>query len=266
MKRIDAFILFTNPEQGAGTVKELKQSHSIKQIFLLTPKGIEGGINGCINIPINNVQSSDTVKSIAQHSSADYTLIYLKPTLLHPGYFALERMMQIADDSGAGMVYSDYRAIIDGVKSNHPVISYQEGSLRDDFNFGSLLLYNTLALKEAAQKMSNKQYQYAGIYDLRLKVSVKHPLVHINEYLYSEIEEDTRASGEKIFDYVDPKNRERQVEMEQVCTDHLKEIGAWLPLLLSLLPLTEMIFPLKHRLLYSSETESGPYAMPLGRP
>ena len=76
--------------------------------------------------------------------------------------------------------------------------------------------------------MNEDEYKFAGLYDLRLKVSQKASLVHINEYLYSEIEDDTRKSGEKIFDYVDPKNRDRQIEMEQACTEHLKEIGGYL--------------------------------------
>ena len=107
-------------------------------------------------------------------------------------------------------------------------IDYQEGSLRDDFNFGSVLCYNTLALKKAVKRMKKETYQFAGLYDLRLKVSQKYPLVHINEYLYTEIENDTRVTGQKIFDYVDPKNRQLQLEMEQVCTQHLKDVGAWL--------------------------------------
>lgn len=228
MNRIDAFILFTDQVQGAKTVKKLQQSPLIGQVFLLTPEGVQGGVDGCQNIPIDGMQSSDTVRSIAQHATAHYTLIYMKSTLLQLGYFALERMVHIAEDSNAGMVYSDYRAVINGVNSDHPVISYQEGSLRDDFNFGSLLLYNTTALKEATHKMTDNHYRFAGLYDLRLKVSQRHPLVHINEYLYSEIEEDNRASGEKIFDYVDPRNRARQIEMEQTCTEHLKDVGAWL--------------------------------------
>ena len=148
--------------------------------------------------------------------------------MLKLGYFALERMVKIAGDTGAGMVYADYYAIANGEKKNHPVIDYQEGSLRDDFNFGSLLVYNAQALREAARRMQNQTYRFAGLYDLRLKVSQHHPIVHINEYLYTEIEEDTRASGQKIFDYVNPKNRDVQIEMEQACTQHLKDVGAYL--------------------------------------
>ena len=78
-------------------------------------------------------------------------------------------------------------------------------------------------LKEAASRMK-ADYTFAGLYDLRLKLSQKADLMHINEYLYSEVENDTRKSGEKIFDYVDPRNRNRQIEMEQACTEHLKSV------------------------------------------
>ncbi len=228
MKKINAFILFTEPEQAKKTVEELRQSESIDKIYLLTPENNKETIRGCRNIAIDTLHSSATVKKIAQKSNADYTLIYHKPTVLRPGYFALERMTRIAEDTQAGMVYGDYYAISNGVKTNHPVIGYQEGSLRDDFNFGSLLLYNAKALKKASRRMKSENYTFAGLYDLRLKVSQKNPLVHINEYLYTEIEEDTRASGQKLFDYVDPKNRQVQLEMEQACTQHLKDLGAWL--------------------------------------
>jgi hypothetical protein len=228
MKKINAFILFTEPDQARKTVEELRQSESIDKIYLLTPEDSRETIKGCKNIAIDTLQSSSTVKKIAQKSNTDYTLIYQKPTVLKPGYFALERMNRIADDAQAGMVYADSYTISNGAKSNHPVIDYQEGSLRDDFDFGSLLLYNAKALKKAARQMKAGAYKYAGLYDLRLKVSQKNPLVHINEYLYTMMEEDTRASGQKIFDYVDPKNRQVQLEMEQVCTQHLKDVGAWL--------------------------------------
>ena len=228
MKTVDAFILYTNYEQVAKTVAQLKQSDLIKSIFLLTYQKEAKTINGCEVIDIDNIQSTQTIKAIAEKSKADFTLIYQKSTLLQLGYFALERMIKIAHDTNAGMVYANYYAIADGEKRDNPVIDYQKGSLRDDFNFGSLMLYNSIALKDAAKRMEEKSYNFAGLYDLRLKVSQKQELVHINEYLYTEIEEDTRKSGEKIFDYVDPKNREVQIEMEQACTQHLKDINAYL--------------------------------------
>ena len=185
-------------------------------------------IEGCEIVEIDTIQSTQTVQKIAERSKADYTLIYQKSTVLQLGYFALERMIKIAEDTGAGMLYADYYAIIDGEKRNNPVIDYQKGSLRDDFNFGSLLLYSSAAIKGVAKRMKRTSYNFAGLYDLRLKISQKHDLFHINEYLYSEIDEDSRKSGEKIFDYVDPKNRAVQIEMEQACTQHLRDIGAYL--------------------------------------
>ena len=228
MKNINAFIYYAQSEQASKTVADLKQSPLISTIYLVTTNKELQPLAGCEIVYVDSFQSTQTIKKIAEYSTTDYSLIYLKSTALKLGYFALERMIRIAEDSQAGMVYADYYAQINDNVKNSPVIDYQEGSLRDDFNFGSLMIYNSKALLESAQKMEANQYQYAGFYDLRLKVSQRHPLVHINEYLYTEVEEDTRQSGEKIFDYVDPKNRAVQIEMEQACTQHLKDVGAYL--------------------------------------
>ena len=125
------------------------------------------------------------------------------------------------------MIYADHYAVMNGERTNKPVIDYQMGSLRNDFDFGSVLLYKASAFKAAVKRMK-VNYKFAGLYDLRLKVSQKGRLVHVNEYLYSEIEEDTRKTGEKLFDYVDPRNREVQIEMEKACTQHLKDVGGYL--------------------------------------
>lgn len=228
MKTINAFILFSEPHLAKKTIDELKASTLINKIYLLTPHDNSENIDGCEMIKIDSMQSSDTVCKIASLANTEYTLVYQKSTILKLGYFALERAVGIARDSGAGMIYSDYYAVSEGKKNANPVIDYQEGSLRDDFNFGSLIIYNSKALMEAAARMNRDEYKFAGMYDLRLKISQYHSLVRINEYLYTETEEDTRASGQKIFDYVDPKNRAVQIEMEQACTQHLKDVGAYL--------------------------------------
>ena len=171
--------------------------------------------------------ATSTLREIAAEASAPYTLIYTKETTLSFVSFALDRMLQIAADTGAALLYADHFISKGGEVSQAPVIDYQMGSLRDDFDFGGLLLYRTDALKEAVSRM-DADYLYAGLYDLRLKVSQKGSLEHIGEYLYYEIETDLRSSGEKLFDYVDPKNRSAQVEMEQAVTRHLKDIGGFL--------------------------------------
>ncbi len=228
MKTIDAFILYTHPEQATLTVNQLKQSECVKNIYLLAPQKGMQPIDGCEIIEIDSIYSSQTIQKIGETSTANFNMIYQKSTVLELGYFALERMIKIADETGASMVYSDYYAITNGVKKNNPVIDYQLGSLRDDFNFGSLLLFNSKIFRECAEKTKKHNYEFAGMYDLRLKASEVDGIYHINEYLYTEIDEDTRKSGEKIFDYVDPKNRNVQIEMEQACTQHLKGIKAYL--------------------------------------
>ena len=167
--------------------------------------------------------STKSVKQVADAADTEYTLIYTRQTELSWVRFGLERLEQIASDSAAAMIYADH---FDG-DAPAPVIDYQQGSLRDDFDFGGVQLYRTSALKEAASKM-DAEYEFAGLYDLRLRVSEIGPLVHVNEFLYYELETDRRKSGEKLFDYVDPRNRGVQVEMEAACTAHLKRIGGYL--------------------------------------
>ncbi|HOG06397.1 MAG TPA: glycosyltransferase [Paludibacter sp.] len=224
---INCFVPYQNYNQAKATICALKQSPLVHKIYLLVKQDIHDVIDGCEVVHADTLHATATVKAIAEHADAPYSLIYTKTSELSLGYFALERMLQIAENTGAGMVYSDHYQVKNGQKINNPVITYQKGSLRDDFNFGPVLLYKTTALKKAVKNM-DANYQYAGLYDLRLRVSRLAELVHINEYLYTEIEHDDRKSGETIFDYVDPKNRAMQIEMEQACTDHLKQIGAYL--------------------------------------
>lgn len=177
--------------------------------------------------------STESLRHIAAQSKTAYTLIYTKQTELKWVDFGLERMLQIAGDTGAAMLYADHfsaasqEAFEAGQFAQAPVIDYQCGSLRDDFDFGGVQLYRTDVLQEAVAAMQTER-EYAALYELRLAASRKGKLLHINEFLYYEIELDQRLSGEKLFDYVDPRNRAVQLEMEAVCTDHLKAVGGYL--------------------------------------
>lgn len=227
MRTINCFIPFLNAEQVKATIAGLKACELVNKIYLLAGADAEGEVEGCEKIAIKGLNSSDTMKKIAAKADADYVMLYIKHNTLEFGMFAIERMLHIADDSAAGMVYADHYNVVGETRNNAPVIDYQKGSLRDDFNFGSVLLFNACVFKNAVAKI-DKEYEFAGLYDVRLKVSQEAELVHINEYLYSDVELDTRKSGEKIFDYVDPKNRGVQIEMEEACTAHLKAIGGYL--------------------------------------
>ena len=181
------------------------------------------------------VCSTKAIREIAAKASAPYTMICLKPGIEWV-YLGQERMIQVLEMSGATMVYADHFAKINDVVTEAPVIDYQIGALRDDFDFGAVLLWDTKKLKDIVAQM-NTEYEFAGLYDLRLRASQNSfvhctsslcTLTHIPEYLYYEVETDTRKSGEKLFDYVDPRNRQVQIEMEACVTAHLKRIGAYL--------------------------------------
>lgn len=226
MKKTDCFIPCESAAQVAPTIASLRESELTADIYLLC-KDADIKVDGCKTIAIDSISSSATMKKIAEAAKAQYSLFYTKYNALDMGYLAMKRFERIASDSDAGMLYSDHYTVVDGERKAAPVIDYQFGSLRDDFNFGSVLFFNTEVLKKAAAEI-DADYTAAGLYDLRLKVSRIAPLVHINEYLYSDVTLDNRRSGEKIFDYVDPKNRASQIEMELACTDHLKKIGGYL--------------------------------------
>ena len=211
MKKITCFVPYIDESQAGKTLSALRNSQLVDKVV-------------CLDQP---VFKSETIRRIAAESNAGYALVYTKTTTLELGYMALERLLQIAQDTEAGLVYADHYQVKGGELVKAPVIDYQKGSLRDDFDFGSVLFFDAAALKESVQRMT-ETYQHAGLYDLRLKLSQRYALVHANEYLYSEVEEDNRKSGEKQFDYVDPRNRDRQIEMEKACTQHLKEIGGYL--------------------------------------
>ena len=228
-KLIDCFLPQGNAEETRRNVEELKSYDTV----------------ATVNVVEGNIKASATLKDIANKATAPYTLLYLKGQFIKLGYLALDRMLALADITKAGMIYADhYNITADGTRSEAPVIDYQAGSLRDDFNFGSVLLFRTESLKEAASMMK-ADYQAAGFYDLRLKLTEKYSLKHINEYLYSEVELDTRKTGEKLFDYVDPKNRASQIEMEQAATEYLKEVGGYLKPGFKDVDITEGEFPVE---------------------
>ena len=227
MTKINCFIPFASTEQAQATVDGLKSNPLVNKIFLLAGDDAQGTIEGCEMLKVNNLTSTATIKAIAEHSDACVTLLYTKYVTLKFAPFAIERFVKILADTQSGMVYADHYNVTDKGADKAPVIDYQMGSLRDDFDFGSVMVFCAECFKKAAAAMK-ATYEHAGLYDLRLKLSQRCAITHINEFLYSDVELDTRKSGEKIFDYVDPRNRGRQIEMEAACTEHLKEIGGYL--------------------------------------
>jgi hypothetical protein len=224
-KNTTCFLAAAEPGALQSTIEALKECDQVRGIFVVSAENPNVGGVGWIEAP--SITATSAIRAISHHAEEAYTTIYTKTGPLRLGQNALERMLQMATDSKAGMVYSDYFQLKSGEKSPKPTIEYQEGSLRDDFSFGSLLVFNTRVLQDATQSIS-RDYHFAALYHLRLAVSRIHRIVRVPEFLYTEEEIDMRQSGQKMFDYVDPKNQQAQIEMEQVCTDHLKATGAYL--------------------------------------
>ena len=228
-EKIDLFLPFEALEKGEETLLELHENKTVQHINLLVSSDFASQHQvpeGCTFVVIDRMESSNTVTSIAENTDADYLLLCTRMTSVRWGLYALERFLRTADDTGAVMVYSDHYSLEEGALTKHPAIDYQAGSLRDDFDFGSLWLIKSQALLDYVAQTDRVDYQYAGLYDLRLYLSRKGEIFHLNEYLYTEAELDTRKSGEKQFDYVNPRNREVQIEMERACTAHLEKVGA----------------------------------------
>ena len=214
MSSIECFIPSMSAEDISVTVESFSRSDAFTGVTILS------GVS---------LRSTETLRSIAEAVSEKFVLIYTKDLPLEMGMFALDRMLAIAEDTGADMLYADHYKLVAGSdgqpqRKRHPLIACQKGAVRDDFDFGSVLVFRTAAFRRAVRAM-DADYEFGALYDLRLRMK---KIVHVNEYLYTEIETDGRKSGEKLFDYVDPRNRAVQIEMEKICTAHLKRIGAWL--------------------------------------
>ena len=227
-KQIDCFLLYSTAAITQSLAAQLHESGVVKNIYTLAADVLptEALPQYTHHLQAGSLLSLATMRLIATTATADYALLYLKQGPVTLGYHALERMLQVAEETGAAMVYADHYSVEAGKTVKHPVTDYQLGSIRDDFDFGSVVLLKTEYLKEYAAKEVVKDYQFAGWYDLRLFLSREGKLFHLNEYLYTEEEDDLRASGEKQFDYVNPRNREVQIEMEQAVTAHLSAIKA----------------------------------------
>jgi hypothetical protein len=245
MNKINCFIPYNTPGLWDETLAELQARTLVNRVYLLGKEQTKTMPEGCGFIKTDGNFSTDTIRKIADHSNgAAYALVITRESKISFGMLALERFLEIASGTGSAMIYSDYLERIEGKLSGHPVIDYQSGSLRDDFEFGPVLFFNSQVLLQGAGSLS-ESLGFAGLYQLRLKVSQSGLPVRIPEYLYAVEPFDTRVSGKKMFDYVDPKNRDVQLEMEKAATVHLKEIGGYLEPVFDPISFDENEFPVE---------------------
>lgn len=230
-KTITCFIPYGSENQINKTIRHLQECSTVDRIFLLPTSPVPNLSlpDKCYILPSSAPESVERYKQITLYANTPFTLICTQVQDLEFGYMALERMCDYLSAPQCSMVYADHYKTIKGERTPHPVIDYQLGSVRDDFDFGSLLMFRTDYLKRAINEIeAEKEYQHSALYALRLALSRYGELTHIREFLYTETEIDLRKSGEKQFDYVDPRNRQVQIEREEVFTRHLKKIGAYL--------------------------------------
>ena len=228
-EKIDLFLPCEYIDDAQNALSVLHEYKTVQHIHFLVSADFAAHHQvpeGCTFVITDRLESSNTIVSIAENTDADYVMICTRHTTIGWGNNTLERFLRVADDTDAVMVYADHYKMVEGKMEKHPVIDYQSGSLRDDFDFGSLWCIKAQALADYIAQPDREEYQFAALYDLRLYLSCVGEIFHLNEFLYSEAELDTRKSGEKQFDYVNPRNREVQIEMEKACTQHLGKVGA----------------------------------------
>lgn len=228
-EKIDLFLPCEYIDDAQNALSVLHEYKTVQHIHFLVSADFAAHHQvpeGCTFVITDRLESSNTIVSIAENTDADYVMICTRHTTIGWGNNTLERFLRVADDTDAVMVYADHYKMVEGKMEKHPVIDYQSGSLRDDFDFGSLWCIKAQVLTDYIAQPDREEYQFAALYDLRLYLSRVGEIFHLNEFLYSEAELDTRKSGEKQFDYVNPRNREVQIEMEKACTQHLGKVGA----------------------------------------
>ena len=228
-------VLMAESQAGSSAfIESLSENTNVSRIILVSQSSErhDQARNASFGITGLEVESplGGGINRILDEVATDYFLLVLPGPGVFLGQRAIERFLAVARDSGAGIVYSDFLDDAGGEISAHPLIDYPAGSIRDSFDFGSVLLIDRRAVDRAFRLHGDPDagLRWGGLYDLRLKLSIDSDIRRIPEPLYTRVPSDHRASGERQFDYVDPRQRDYQIEMEEVATRHLKRIGAYL--------------------------------------
>jgi hypothetical protein len=234
MPTLTSVVTCDDNQSSNNLIESMAVSGLVEQMLLISPNetfpaGLSAAAQSKARLVSTHFSTGHTLNQVLEELTSDYVLFCLPGEVIHLGHRAIERMLSVADNSGAGLIYSDFRDEVGGQVTEHPLIDYQPGSIRDSFEFGAMLLVSKQAADVALRNHGrlDESLRWGGLYEFRLKLSIDSALMRIPESLYSKIPSDLRATGERQFDYVDPRRREYQLEMEQVVTEHLKRIGAY---------------------------------------
>jgi hypothetical protein len=246
MSSISAVLPFVNQKHFGSTLQQFAHSPLVEKIYVVHNGGFTDSGSKCERIQSPTFSDGKAIGRILSSTTSDHLLVVSQPNAIELGRGALERLATVAEETSSGIVYSDYYAVANGKKTEHPVNDYQVGSVRDGFDFGAMLLMTCKPVRYAITKYGfPPDVRWSGWYDLRLKVSIDSSLFHLQEFLYSVSESDDRPTGERLFDYVDPRNASVQKELEGVFTQHLKNIGAYLEPRFEAVPKSKGTFPVE---------------------
>jgi Glycosyl transferase family 2 len=252
MPTLTAVLMYEEGRQSGALAESFAASPAVTRLVLIgchaaEPAGLSMLARSKARVLHSDFFSGAAINQLLDEATTDYLLLCLPGDQPELGQRAIERLLSAAEESGAGLIYSDFRDDVDGQIADHPLIDYQLGSIRDSFDFGAMILFSKRAADAAVTRHGpiDERLRWAGLYELRLKLSIDSTVLRIPEPLYTRVPADRRASGERQFDYVDPRQREYQIEMEQVATEHLKRLGAYLPPEFRTPPLSEQDFPVR---------------------
>jgi hypothetical protein len=240
MNSLSAVIPYDPKPYFEKTLLSLTRSGLIRDIVIVSQETVRFKMEGCRVLLAGPFTSQATVNLMLDQIRTKYLLLLPRTRQVSIEPKSLERFIETAKSTRAGLIYSDFYDETGQGRTLHPLSDYQFGSVRDDFDFGPIILFSVDAIRGALKKYGAMPgVIFAGFYNLRLKVSIDHSLYHLPEPLYSVFETDKspRNAGairqsavqDRIFAYVDPRNEAAQKEMETIFTDYLKKIGAYLP-------------------------------------
>lgn len=239
-------ISLITPAISRSSLQQFVDSPLVEKIYVLDDGPFDSDHPKYVSVPTDGFSSGQGINNVLNKVKTDFSVVLTQAEELDLGRTSLSRLLQVAKQTGSGIVYSDFHEMKSGTRYEHPTIDYQLGSVRDGFDFGGMTMYSSRAIKKAINRYGRiEKVRWAGWYDLRLKVSIDHHVMHVPEFLYTKGETDLRKSGEKQFDYVDPRNQAVQKEMEAVFTKHLKNIDAYLKPNFKKVPKSAVSYPVE---------------------
>lgn len=228
MKPLTAITTYNRGPHFEKTLLPLASSGLVETVLVICPETMDINVPKCRVLTGGTLQSQIMLSQVIREVHTEGILFFTGAQEIAIEDGAFDKLITAAGSTGAGIVYSDFYDVDKQGRVLHPLTDYQNGSVRDDFDFGNMIFFSAEAVRGALKRHGGiPAVRYAGIYDLRLKVSIDHHVYHVREPLYSVNGVEGQSGDEKLFAYVDSRNAEVQKEMEIVFTDYLKTIGAY---------------------------------------